>query len=447
MNIDKILVVDDESIMRNFLIEALKRKGFDVIGLESGEKALHYLREHEVDIVITDMKMSGISGMELLSFVKINSPSTQVIVITAFGTIENAVEAMKAGAFYYLLKPFAIETLLATLEKANQHRALLVENNYLRQEIKASRYTANVIAESPQMKQIFKDCERIAKTNASVFITGETGTGKEVIAHYIHYHSTRANCPFIRVNCAAIPSTLVESEFFGHEKGAFTGASNKRVGRFELADRGTLLLDEVTEVPESLQASLLRVTQELEFERVGGTKPIKVDVRLISTSNRNIQEAVLNRVLREDLFYRLNVVPIYIPPLRERKEDILPLAEAFVTQKCKDNHWERKDLSEDAKKILTSYNWPGNVRELANIIERALVMESGKVIRSESLNLSPCPSQSIEFKTLPELEKQLIINAIREHENKTDAAEKLGISVKALREKLHEYQIETLTPR
>jgi two-component system response regulator AtoC len=440
MAIEKVLIIDDEVLMRNFLVEALKRKGLEAVAAENGEKALSLLKNQSFDLIITDMKMPGLTGMDVLKYVKEVSPSTLVIVVTAFGTIENAVEAMKNGAFHYLIKPFSLESLMANIEKAHQHVVLLEENNYLREQvISPSRH--EVIAESPAMQKILQDIEQIAKSQANVFINGETGTGKEVIAHLIHYCSPRANRPFIKVNCAAVPDTLVESEFFGHEKGAFTGATTKRLGRFELAHGGSLLLDEITEIPLGLQAKLLRVTQEQEFERVGGSKLIKVDVRLISTSNRDIREALANKVLREDLYYRLNVIPIFLPPLRERQEDILPLAEHFIARACQQNHLEKKTLSSDAKKKLLQYRWPGNVRELANVIERAIVMDRGKVIQDSHLYLDSPAASLMAGKTLQELEKQLILETLQMHQNRTKAAETLGISLKTLRDKLQEYNL------
>lgn len=441
MTIEKILVVDDEVLMRNFLVEALKRKGIEASAVESGEKALKLLQDQSFDLVITDMKMPGLTGMDVLKHVKEASPRTLVIVVTAFGTIDNAVEAMKNGAFHYLIKPFSLESLMANIEKAHQHVVLVEENTYLREQVISNPLGRQVVAESPAMQKVLKDIEQIAKSNASVFINGETGTGKEVIAHLVHYSSPRASQPFIKVNCAAVPESLVESEFFGHEKGAFTGATSKRLGRFELAHGGSLLLDEVTEIPLALQAKLLRVTQEQEFERVGGSKPIKVDVRLISTSNRDMKEALASKVLREDLYYRLNVVPIYLPPLRERVEDILPLAEYFIERTCQQNHLDKKTLSADAKKRLQAYRWPGNVRELANVIERAIVMDHGKVIQDTHLHLDGPLANAMAGKTIQELEKQLISETLHLHQNRTKAAETLGITVKQLRDKLQEYQL------
>lgn len=387
MAIEKILVVDDELIMRNFLAEALKRKGIEVMTAENGQKALAILQDNAFDMVITDMNMPNVTGMEVLKKAKELSPATLVIVITAYGSIENAVEAMKAGAFHYIIKPFSVDNLTTLIEKAREHVSLVEENHYLRQQVSGLRPHRKIIAESEAMKKILTDIEKIAKSQASVFISGESGTGKEVIAHVIHYSSPRADNPFIKVNCAAIPETLVESEFFGHEKGSFTGAANKRLGRFELADRGTLLLDEITEIPLSLQAKLLRVTQEQEFERVGGSKPVKVDVRLISTSNRDIEKAIAERVIRKDLYYRLNVIPVRIPPLRDRKDDIIPLAEYFIDRMCQENHTEKKKLTTEAKKKLTNYPWPGNIRELANVIERAVVLDTAPNIAPEHLYL------------------------------------------------------------
>lgn len=468
MTIEKILIVDDEMLVRNFLAETLKRKGLDIVTAENGQKAFSILKDSSFDMVITDMKMPDITGIDILRKVKELAPNTIVVVITAYGSIENAVEAMRLGAFNYLIKPFSPDTIEAIIEKAKEHVSLVEENQYLRQQISTGggRNLQHVIGESPAMKAILSDVERVAKSNASVFITGESGTGKEVIAQAIHSKSLRFNKPFIKVNCAAVPETLIESEFFGHEKGAFTGANARRLGRFELANGGTLLLDEVTEIPQALQAKLLRVIQEQEFERVGGTKPVKVDVRLISTSNRAIKEAIAQKILREDLYYRLNVVPIYLPPLRERREDILPLAEYFLQKMCQENHKEAKKLDHEAKKKLMDYHWPGNTRELANIIERAVVMDSNSFIAPEHLYLDrketllepekhidiPAPSSSVSYNlpvglTLQELEKRLIIETLEANRNnRTKTAETLGISIRTLRNKLNEYKlIETNT--
>jgi two-component system, NtrC family, response regulator AtoC len=384
MKIEKILIVDDELLVRNFLAETLRRKGMEVATAENGRKALQLLKESSFDMVISDMKMPDVTGIDILRKVKETAPATIVVVITAFGSIENAVEAMRLGAFDYLLKPFSPDTIEALIEKAQEHRCLIAENDYLRQHVTSG---GQVIGESPALKKILADVAQVAKSQASVFITGESGTGKEVIARAIHAQSQRANKPFIKVNCAAVPDTLIESEFFGHEKGAFTGASAKKLGRFELANGGTLLLDEVTEIPLTLQPKLLRAIQEQEFERVGGTKPVKVNVRLIATSNRNIQQAIQDKGFREDLYYRLNVIPLYLPPLRERREDILPLARYFLQRLSLENHKELKELTKEAEEKLCHYSWPGNARELANVIERAVVMDDATQITPAQLFL------------------------------------------------------------
>ncbi len=468
MAIEKILIIDDDLLVRNFLGETLRRKNFEVVTAENGQKAIAYLKDNPFDVVITDMKMPDMTGLDVLRKIKEMTPNTIVIVITAFGSIENAVDAMRLGAFNYLIKPFSPDSIEALIEKAKEHASLLDENQYLRTQISSgeSGSSSLIIGESVAMKKIITDVSQVAKSNANVFICGESGTGKEVIAHAIHFQSNRSNKPFIKVNCAAVPDTLIESEFFGHEKGAFTGANAKKPGRFELANAGTLLLDEVTEIPLLLQAKLLRVIQEHEFERVGGTKPIKVDVRLISTTNRNIKEAIEQKAIREDLYYRLNVIPIYIPPLRERPEDIIPLAEYFLKRMCKDNHRDLKTLTPEAQKKLKSYPWPGNARELANILERAVVMDTDKMISPVHLYLesndSSLPSSYDLQKSVPmnpsyqegnilplhvglslqELEKRLIIETLQAHKNnRTKAAEILGISVRTLRNKLHEYNL------
>lgn len=390
MAIEKVLVIDDEELIRRFLQEALTRKQLDVTTVENGAKALQALKNSNFDLIITDMKLPDITGIEIIKKAKEILPHAIVIVITGFGTIENAVEAMKLGSFTYLVKPFCAETIETAIDKANEHLLLIGENQYLREQVASGgrHHKSEIICESPVMKQILAQASLVAKSNASVFISGESGTGKEVIAQAIHDQSPRSARPYIKVNCAAIPGPLMESEFFGHEKGAFTGAIAKRLGRFELGNTGTLFLDEITEIPRDLQAKLLRAIQEQEFERIGGAKPVKVDVRLISTTNRNIKEAIENQIIREDLYYRLNVVPIHIPPLRERHEDIIPLANYFLERVSLENKFPKKTLSKSAKEKLLSYNFPGNVRELNNIIERAAVMTATSEISSNDLYLS-----------------------------------------------------------
>ncbi|MBS0624288.1 MAG: sigma-54-dependent Fis family transcriptional regulator [Verrucomicrobia bacterium] len=387
MMIQNILIVDDEPLMRQFLEQALTRKGYVVHVAENVKQAYGFLAKEPLDLILTDMKLPDASGLEVVKRAKEVCGQVAVIVMTAFGTVENAVEAMQLGALNYLLKPFTLDVLLATVKKAEEHLALVHENVYLREEIGNKRTSKKFIAQSPVMSRLLEEIKAIAKSNASVLIHGESGTGKEVVAAAIHAHSLRSTNPYIRVNCAAIPDTLIESEFFGHEKGAFTGASTKRLGRFELADKGTLLLDEVTEIPIGLQPKLLRAIQEKEFERVGGTRPTTVDVRIISTSNRNLQEAIEQKIFREDLFYRLNVVPLYLPPLRERKEDIVPLSMHYLEKFCLENRQPLKTFASDAMKTLEAYHWPGNIRELANLMERIVVRQTPAVITSAHLDI------------------------------------------------------------
>lgn len=388
MPLEKMMIVDDDPLVRQFLSEALHGHGAEVTLAQSGQQAMKLLKEFSYDVIFTEMKLSPFSGFDLLRYVKEQRQDTNVVIVTAFGSIENAVEAMRLGAFHYMPKPFSSDMIDAVVEKVLEQRSSTEENQKRPRRLNnRSLALPNIIAESPMMKRILAEVVKIAPSNASVFISGETGTGKEVIANAIHYSSSRGPYPFIKVNCASLPEALIESEFFGHEKGAFTGASGKRIGRFELAHGGSLLLDEVTEIPPSLQAKLLRAVQEREFERLGGSKAIKVDVRFISTSNRDIREAVAKKILRADLYYRLNVLPIYLPPLRERQEDILPLAEYFLEKMCADNGKEVKHLTADAKKKLSDYWWPGNIRELVNVIERLVILDSSKLISAEHLYL------------------------------------------------------------
>lgn len=447
MTLEKILVADDDRLLRNFIVETLKRQGKEVTAVENGQEAIFRLEEETFDLIISDVQMPIQSGLEVLQKAKKLHPQTLVILATAFGTIESAVEAMRLGAFHYLIKPFSPEALESALEKAEEHLRLVKENQFYRQEQKNTA----LIAKSPAMKAIFRNLSQIAESQASVFITGESGTGKEVVAGAIHELSTRAPYPFIKVNCAAMTDTLIESEFFGHEKGAFTGAHTRKIGRFELAHKGTLLLDEVTEIPLSLQPKLLRAIQELEFERVGGTKPIRVNLRFIAASNRNMKEAIETKIFREDLFYRLNVVPIHIPPLRERQEDILPLARHFLEKFCIENHKPDKTLSPSAEEKLLEYPWPGNVRELGNTIERTVVLHMNSLIEAEDLHLSALSYPVSSFPsiaktplvgmTLQEMEKKLILETLQAHQHsRSKTAAALGINVRTLRNKLREYE-------
>lgn len=436
--LDKVLVADDEPMLRDFIAEVLRRRGIDPIVVVDGTAAIAKLQEGPFDLVITDLKMPGNDGLDVLRAAKTLYPQMPVILATAFASIETAVEAMRLGAFNFILKPFAPESLEITLEKLEEHLRQQSENKFLREVATCPE----LVAQSATMRKITQDIEKIAKSQASVFITGESGTGKEVIASAIHRLSSRSSHTFVKVNCAAIPEALVESEFFGHERGAFTGALTRKTGRFELADKGTLLLDEVTEIPLSLQAKLLRAIQEMEFERVGGTRSVKVDIRFLATSNRNMADAIESKVFREDLYYRLNVVPIHLPPLRQRPEDILPLAEFFLHKFCVENHKQKKDISPGAAKKLLAYHWPGNVRELANIIERTVVLDFAPSIEAEHLYLDAAPVAKVisTGMTLHAIEKQCILETFEaQAQNRTKTATVLGISVRTLRNKLHEY--------
>jgi two-component system, NtrC family, response regulator AtoC len=448
MSIEKVLVAEPDVEIREALTAALKGKKCEVIATGLLTHALELMQNQQFDLVMCSNELN------LFKSAKELQAGTPIVLLTTFAGMRNAVEAMRQGAFGYLIKPFSNDALDAMLDKVQEHEAIVQENQYLRQEIsyQEGEKKNRIIAESALMKKLLEDVVKIAQSNASVFISGESGTGKEVIAQAIHDLSERSKAAFVKVNCAAIPEALIEAEFFGHEKGSFTGAHSKRLGRFELADKGTLLLDEISEVSLPLQSKLLRVVQEQEFERVGGVRPICVDVRLISTSNRNMKEAIEQKIFREDLFYRLNVVPIYLAPLRERQEDIIPLAEYFLEQLCKENHKPRKTLSAEAKTLLLNYPWPGNIRQLANIIERTTVMNAANLILPEHLGLEPTyhtPTQTVSSTplTLRALEKKHILETLLAHnQNRTRTAKVLGISIRTLRNKLKEYRIQSAAP-
>ena len=412
----KVLIVEKECFSRELLLHVFKRKKLQLFTVEDEIRAFELLKQHSFDLVLTDL--NGISALN-------RAPSRSLEVPIVHLSEEN--DPPLKGIDYVLKKPFsekeATTLLFHLLEKGRSRKKM--------------------IAQSPQMKQLLKEVEKIAKSHSNVFIFGESGTGKEVVANLIHTHSKRTIYPFIRVNCAAIPDTLIESEFFGHEKGAFTGAFQTHIGRFERADKGTLLLDEVSEIPPFLQAKLLRVIQEQEFERVGGTQAIHVDVRFISTSNREIKQAIADKTFRSDLYYRLNVIPIYLPPLRDRKEDILPLADHFLSEICAKNEVTKKTFSKEAQEKLLDYPWPGNIRELRNVIEHGVVMDDASVIeKSHLLIYSPKEKEETLFPiiTIKEVEKAHILRVLEScGGNRNKAAHLLGISVRTLRNKLKDY--------
>jgi len=446
----KILVVDDDSLLRDFLSETLNRSGYQVNLASTGEEALENIRKEDYDIILSDVRMPNMDGMELLKTTRNFLPDAKVVMMTAYGTVQNAVEAMKLGAYDYVMKPFSIDEIELVLKRALEHKQLLLENKLLRSEVIGKYRFDNIVGKSPQMQKIFELVETVADTKATVLITGESGTGKELIAKAIHYNSPRREGPFIRINCAALPEGLVESELFGHEKGSFTGAIRQSRGRFELADRGVLLLDEISEISLHLQGKLLRVLQEREFERVGSGIPIQVDVRIIATSNRDLNRLIEQGKFREDLFYRLNVVPIHIPPLRERKEDIPALAQHFLKKYNLENNRQIKGISQKVYEMFLEYFWPGNVRELENYIERAVVTAKGKILtprdfpKELALGRINLPSEEIEVgSTIYEAERKLILKTLKaQGGNRTKAAEILGISTRTLRNKLHEYGLK-----
>jgi two-component system NtrC family response regulator len=451
---ETILIVDDEKNYLVVLDALLGPEGYEIITADNGRDALRLVRESDLDLVITDIKMPGMSGMELLEECKKVKPELPVIMMTAFGTIEMAVEAMKNQAYDYITKPFQNEQLKLTVRKALENYRLVKQNRLLSEALSDRFKFGNIIGKSKPMLEIFDSINKFAQTKSSVLITGPSGTGKELIAKAIHYNSPRKERPFISVNCGALTETLLESELFGHERGAFTGAVAMKKGRFEMSDGGTLFLDEVGDMPASLQVKLLRVLQEMEFERVGGTRTIKVDVRVLSASNRNMKEEVANGLFREDLYYRLNVMNIEVPPLRERIDDIPLLVKHFIEKHRDDDGKKKIELSPDVWKILYNYPWPGNIRELENVIERAVVLNSGGVISLEDLP-EELAGAEVEFdverfippnvplpEALEQIEERLIRRALTQCNNvQAHAAEMLGITKSLIQHKMKKYSI------
>ena len=455
---DTILVVDDEINYLTVMETLLGDAGYEVLTAPSAIEAVKIAGAADLDLVLTDMKMPKMTGIELLDKLQQLNPDLPVIIMTAFGTVEKAVSAMKKGAFDYILKPFKNEEILVTIAKALEHRHLILANRRLNQELDKKYGFPNIVGESRVMEDILALVKRVAGSRATVLITGESGTGKELIARAIHQCSNRAAKSFISVNCAALTETLLESELFGHERGAFTHAVAMRKGRFELADGGTLFMDEVAEMSQGLQVKLLRVLQEMEFERVGGVRTIKVDVRVVAASNRDLKEEVEAGRFREDLFYRLNVVHLHLPPLRQRQEDIPLLAAHFIKKYVQENLRDKTRITPEALKVLIQYAWPGNVRELENVMERAVILCSNNVISPQDLpaELAPAPAESrldidrfIPLNTpLPEaldgIEEQMIRRALEKSgQVQVRAAELLGITKSLLQYKLKKYHLTT----
>ncbi len=444
----QILVIDDETLMREYVQEALERSGHTVRAVSNGKEGIEAFRKHGFDAVVTDLKMAPVDGLEVLRTIGEESPATPIIMMTAYATVETAVAALKAGAYDYILKPFTPDELEMAVSRALERERMALENRYLRSELNQPYDFASMVGESPGMLAVYEQVKKVSDSRATILIRGESGTGKELVARAIHHTGARRDKPFIKVNCAALSAGLLESELFGHEKGSFTGAHERKIGRFQLADTGTLLLDEITEISLELQPKLLRALQEREFERVGGTVSIQVDTRIICTSNRQLEEAVEKGHLREDLFYRLNVIPIVLPPLRERKDDIPALMDFFLKKYVQENGRRITGFSDEVRTLFLEYTWPGNVRELQNTIERAVVLSSAPLLRPEhfSLNYALAGAHGGGQKgfavgaTVAEMEKQLIFKTL-EHcaQNRTHAAKVLGISVRTLRNKLKEY--------
>ncbi len=448
-----VLVVEDEAKLRRVIELQLQSAGYEVDKAGSAEEALRLV--DRASLVLTDLKLPGMDGLEFLSLVRRQDAQVPVVVMTAFGTVENAVEAMKTGATDFLPKPFSLDHLLTVIGKALEVRALRDENRVLREEL-GHRYTFdNVVGHSAAMQEIFATIMRVAPTRATVLLAGESGVGKDLIARAIHFHSPRRDRPFVKINCTAIPENLMESELFGFEKGAFTGAGASKPGKFEAADTGTAFLDEIGDVPGSIQVKLLRVLQEREFERLGSNKTRQIDVRILAATNRDLRAALEEGTFREDLYYRLNVVPLNIPPLRERKEDIPFLAEHFVRKLAVETGSTANSISENAIKRLLEYPWPGNVRELENVIERSLVLAAGKRLEAADIRLEANPrarestidSFLPDGVTLDEHEQAIIREALRRADgNKSQAARLLGVTRNALRYRLSQMGMEDKTP-
>ncbi|MDR3210526.1 MAG: sigma-54 dependent transcriptional regulator [Planctomycetota bacterium] len=460
---EKIVIVDDDDFMRDSLLEALNRPSLLLKGFSRGKEALIELADGSASLLLTDMRMPEMDGVTLLREARRLDPKLPVVMMTAFATVETAVEAMKEGAFDYVMKPFTAEVVDVAVNRALEHRRLLVENEFLKNELAKRFQLGHFIGKSPVMQKVFEEIRLAAPSSATVFIRGESGSGKELVARAIHAQSPRRDKPLVKVNCAALSAGVLESELFGHERGAFTGADKRRIGRFEMADGGTLFLDEVSEMDLGLQGKLLRVLQEKEFERVGSSETIAVDVRILASSNRDLEKAIENGTFREDLYYRLNVISVELPPLRQRKVDIPDLARYFLARYRQEEGSRVRDISPGAMDILCQYDWPGNVRELANVMERLIVLGRGEVIMpvqvENSLSKTPAArngSSSTHSDTaatvyrprpLDEVEREFVESTLRHCDGvRAKTAQVLGISERSLRDRIKRWQDAGLFP-
>jgi DNA-binding NtrC family response regulator len=454
----KILIAEDEKTQRDLLEGFLKKEGFSVEATSNGREALQRLAGSFFDIVALDYKMPELDGLQTLKEIRKLYPDLPVIMMTAYGTIETAVASMKEGALDYLTKPIDLEELLIKFRKIMERSSLILENKELKARLQERFTFQHIVSGSPKMEEVMGLVARVAPSQATVLIQGESGTGKELIANALHYASPRSEKPWVKVSCAAIPETLLESELFGHEKGAFTGATQKRIGRFEEADGGSIFLDEIGDLSPSTQVKLLRILQDKEFQRLGSNLNVKTDVRVITATHRNLEEAIKKGLFREDLYYRLNVISITLPPLRERREDIPLLINYFLEKYSKENQKLISDISKEARALLLRYPYPGNVRELENLIERAVVLCREEIITTQDLpfHLKEEKSEKLwesskKEKTLPEsleeIERDSILKALHQHQGvQTKAAESLGISERVLRYKMKKYRIRSNPP-
>jgi len=457
----RILIVEDDRNTLSGLTEILEAESYEVKGVDSGQKALRLLERERFDILLTDLKMPEVDGMQLYEQSQVLAPEMRTIVMTAYSSVKDAVDAMKRGVYEYLTKPLNLDELFVILKKAVEDQSLRRENEELKDRLQVSYRFESIIGKSAAMQQVFKTIMKVAKSHATVLIRGESGTGKELVARAIHYNSPRASGPIVEISCAAFPETLLESELFGYEKGAFTGAEARKKGRFEIAHGGTIFLDEIGDVSANVQTKLLRVLQEKEINRLGSNESIKTDVRVITATNRDLELALANGMFREDLYYRLNVIPVFLPPLRERREDIPLLVDHFIKRYGKINHTPALGISPEALAFCESYNWPGNVRELENAIENAAVLGEGEEILPEHLPVTVSmrkagadnftKTNANDFFTasgesyrekMEAAEKLVLEEAIRRADgNKSEAAKQLGISLRTMRYKIQKYKL------